>query len=115
MTLTTKQINEMIYSSPLPWYIQDRLVSKTLLFWIKSNPRPFMNKDDLQMQSYKLKFTKRPCFYKDLYETHFKNYPMNIKDMWSEELRAHCREATGKKRLKKSLSRSELINMILKA
>jgi len=113
MTLTTKQLNQLIYSSSLPWFIQDRLVSKTLLLWIKSNPRPFMNKDDLQMQSYKIKYTKRPSVY--YIKSPFGNYPMHINTMWLEELRAHCREVTGKKRLKKSLSRHELIHMIIKA
>ena len=120
MTLTTKQINEMIYSSPLPWYIQDRLVSKTLLFWIKSNPLPFIQQVKGNSAYWSLsKMTWNGAHVRNYEWAHIdssiENYPLNIGRMWNEELRSHCREVTGKKRLKKSLSRSELINMVLKA
>ena len=122
MTLTTKQINEMIYSSPLPWYIQDRLVSKTLLFWIKSNPLPFIQQVKECTTRWSLKLVPKSGPYNIYYwmdwahiDSPIENYPLNIGRMWNEELRSHCREVTGKKRLKKSLSRPELINMIIKA
>jgi len=49
------------------------------------------------------------------FENPIDNYPMNIKNMWTEELRSHCRQITQKKRLSKALTRKEVINMILKA
>ena len=131
MTLSTKQLNQLIYSSSLPWYIQDRLVSKTRRLWIESNLLPF--KEQVKeipawwihlkngVDHMDVRFEEpRNSYLKDNREwahidSPIENYPLNIDRMWNEELRSHCREATGKKRLKKSLSRSELINMILKA
>ena len=122
MTLSIKQINDLVYSSSLPWYIQDILVSKIEFFWIRSNPKPFIKEIKESTARRSLKLVPKRSMYNIYYCTEWThidspldNYPLNIGRMWNEELRAHCREITGKKRLKKSLTRSELINMIVKA
>ena len=122
MTLSINQLNQLVYSSSLPWYIQDRLVSKIQFFWIKSNPKPFIKEIKECTTRWSLKLVPKSGPYNIYYwmewahiDSPIDNYPLNIGRMWNEEMRSHCREVTGKKRLKKSLTRSQLINMILKA